>query len=165
MEQYAISDVWRFFNSSSKQFSFFPPVHGTFSRIDFFLINNKLLPSVTSCSYSPIVISDHATVTVDISLPVRSLSRSPWQFNSLLLTNPDFIKTIKSCINFFISTNVHSDVSAATIWETCKPYLWREIISYSAQQVKINREKSKCLSRALSDLQARCAENPNSDLL
>ena len=74
MEQNAASDAWRFFNPSTKQFSFFSPVHGTFSRIDFFLIDSKLLSSVTSYSYNPIVISDHA---------MRSLSRSPWRFNSL----------------------------------------------------------------------------------
>lgn len=35
MEQYAISDAWRFFNPSAEQFSFFSPVHGTFSQIRF----------------------------------------------------------------------------------------------------------------------------------
>lgn len=31
MEQYAVSDVWRFLKPTAKQFSFFSPVHGTFS--------------------------------------------------------------------------------------------------------------------------------------
>lgn len=80
MEQYAVVDAYRFLN---QQFSFFSPVHGTFSRIDYFLIDRKLLPSVSSCSYNPIVISDHVTVVIDISLPGRSMTRSPWHFNSL----------------------------------------------------------------------------------
>lgn len=74
MELYAVSDVW-------KQFSFFSPVHGTahgtFSRIDPFLIDNKLLSSVCTCFYSPIVISDHATIIVDISCPGVCFTRSP----------------------------------------------------------------------------------------
>ena len=65
MEQYAISDVWRFFNPGTRRFSFFSPVH----NIDLFLVDNKLLSSVKFCSYNPIVISDHATVVLDISLP------------------------------------------------------------------------------------------------
>lgn len=163
MEQYAVSDVWRFFNPVAKQFSFFSSVHGTFSRIDFFLLYNKLLYSVSSCSYSPIVISDHATVIVDISFPGRSLSRSPWRFNSLLLTDPDFIKTISSRIDLFISTNVSPAVSAATIWETCKAYLQGEVIYYSAYQKRITTEKSICLSSAISELQTRCVDSPDED--
>lgn len=31
MEQYKVSDVWRYFNPGTKQFSFFSPVHATFS--------------------------------------------------------------------------------------------------------------------------------------
>lgn len=73
MEQYAVSDVWRFFNPSDKQFSFFSPVHGTFTRIDLFLIDNKQLSSVNICFYSPIFISAHATIIVDISFLVCPL--------------------------------------------------------------------------------------------
>lgn len=122
MEQFAISDVWRFFNPSAKQFSFFPPIHNSFTGIDFFLTDNRLL---TSCSYSPIVISDHASVIMDISLPGRSVTRSPWHFNSFLLTDPDFINTISSRIDLFISTNMSSGVSASTVWKACKAYLAR----------------------------------------
>lgn len=155
MEQYAVSDVWRFFNPSDKQFSFFSPVHGTFTRIDLFLIDNKLLSSVNNCFYSPIVISDHATIIVDISFPGVSFTRSPWRFNSFLLTDPDFIKNIDSRIDLFISTNVNSDLSASTIWEACKAYLRGEIISYSAFQKKISLKKSISISRELADLQSR----------
>lgn len=91
MEQHSVSDVWRFFNPCDKQFSFFSLVHGSFSRTDYFLIDKKLLPFVKTCTYNPIVISDHAPVTMDISFPGSPSTRSPWRFNSLLLTDPDFI--------------------------------------------------------------------------
>lgn len=164
MEQYAISDPWRFFNPGIKQFSFFSPVHNTFSRIDMFLIDNKLLSSVKLCSYNPIVISDHATVILDVSFPGRPPSRAPWRFDSLLLSDDDFIRTINSQIDLFIATNVNIDVSAATIWETCKAFLRGEIISYSAHQRKIAREKSVALSKEISELQVKCAQSPDPDL-
>lgn len=164
MEQYAVSDAWRFFNPSTKQFSFFSPVHGTFSRIDFFLIDSKLLSSVMSCSYSPIVISDHATVVMDVSFPGRSLSRSPWRFNSLLLSDTNFINTINSRIDLFISTNVNPDISAAAIWESCKAYLRGEIISYSAYQRKIAMENKATLSKDIAELQSKCVDTPDAYL-
>lgn len=119
-----------FFYSSTKQFSFFSPVHHTFSRIDYFIFDNKLLPLISSCIYNTIVISDHAAVTYDLALPGLSMSRSPWRFNSL--NDSDFIAVIIDRIYLFISTNITPDVSAKTIWEACKAYLRGEIISYSA---------------------------------
>ncbi len=83
MDQYAVSDVWRFFNPSAKQFSFFLPVHQTFSRIDYFHCDNKLLPLIRDCTYNPIVILDHAAVIVDLSLPGGATSRSFWHLNSI----------------------------------------------------------------------------------
>ena len=163
MEQYAVSDAWCFFNPGTKHF-LFSPVHGTFSRIDFFLIDNKLLSSVTSYPYNPIVISDHAAVVMDVSLPGRSLSRSHWRFNLLLLSDTNFISTINSRIDLFISTNVSPDVSAAAIWESCKAYLRGEIISYSAYQKKIGREKKLSPYKDISELQLKCVDTPNADL-
>ncbi len=165
MEQYAVSDVWRFFNPSDKQFSFFSPVHGTFSRIDLFLIDNKLLSTVCTCFYSPIVISDHATVIMDISFPGVSLTRSPWRFNSFLLTDLDFIETINSHIDLFISTNVNPEMSASTIWEACKAFLRGEIISYSAFRKKNSAERGISISKDLMNLQSKCAAAPDPELI
>uniref|UniRef100_A0A673VV21 exodeoxyribonuclease III n=1 Tax=Salmo trutta TaxID=8032 RepID=A0A673VV21_SALTR len=47
MSEFAVSDPWRIF-------------HNTFTRIDYFLVDDRLLNSISSCSYNPIVVSDHA---------------------------------------------------------------------------------------------------------
>uniref|UniRef100_A0A3Q3A000 Reverse transcriptase domain-containing protein n=1 Tax=Kryptolebias marmoratus TaxID=37003 RepID=A0A3Q3A000_KRYMA len=165
MQQYAVSDVWRYFNPNTRKFSFFSPVHSTFSRIDFFLLDNKLLSSVRSCCYNPIVISDHSPVILDLSLPGRTASRPPWRFNSVLLNDSVFVKTMNDRLDLYVSTNITSDVSAATVWETCKAYLRGEIIAYSAYLRKTTTQKSLILSSAMSDLQAKCAESPAPDLI
>lgn len=164
MEQYKVSDVWRYFNPDAKQFSFFSPVHGTFSRIDFFLVDNNLLPIVNACSYTPIVISDHAPVLLDISLSGSPLSRSPWRFNSLLLSDTDFVKFMNERIDLYISTNATPDVTASTIWEACKAFLRGEIIAYTANKNKIASQKSQALYNSISELQIKCAQSPSDDL-
>ena len=40
MEEFSISDPWRFLNPSGRAYSFFSNVHHTFTRIDYFLIDN-----------------------------------------------------------------------------------------------------------------------------
>lgn len=49
--QLGLSDPWRFKNPQDKAFSLFSHVHRTFSRIDFFLLDNKLLNCINACTY------------------------------------------------------------------------------------------------------------------
>lgn len=62
MSEFAMSDL---FNPSGKAFSFFSTVHHTFMCIDYFLVDDRLLHTITSCSYNPIVVSDHGPVTME----------------------------------------------------------------------------------------------------
>jgi len=66
MSEFAITDPWRFFNPTGKVYSFFSHVHHTFTRIDYFMVDDRLLPSLSSCSYEATVISDHAPVVMSI---------------------------------------------------------------------------------------------------
>lgn len=52
MNQIGGTDPWRFHHPNEKQFSFYSPVHKTFTRIDYFFIDNALLPGVKSTQYS-----------------------------------------------------------------------------------------------------------------
>lgn len=110
------------------------------------------------------MISDHAPVVLDISLPGSPLFRSPWRFNSLLLNDTDFVKFMNERIDFYISTNVTPDVTASTIWEACEAFLRGEIIAYTANKNKIASQKSQALYNAISELQIKCAEAPSDDM-
>lgn len=51
ISQLGITDPWRFKNPHGRAYSFFSHVHHTFSRIDFFLLDNDLLHYVYACDY------------------------------------------------------------------------------------------------------------------
>lgn len=141
MNEFAMSDPWRFFNPTCKVYSFFSPVHHSFSRIDYFLVDNRILPSVSSCSYEPIVISDHAPVTVNIHFGGHAHSRTPWRFNTRLLSDDNFVGMISAQIDMFLSINKTPDISASLLWETLKAYIRGQIISYVNHENKQRREK------------------------
>lgn len=93
-----MSDPWRLFNDSGRRiFLFFPNVHHTPTWIDYFLLDNRLLSSVHSCSYDAIVISDHAPVILEIQFEDYSVARPACRLNTRLLSNENFVS--------FISTN------------------------------------------------------------
>ena len=55
-----VADAWRFQNPTARVYSFFSPVHGTYSRIDYFFLDKRLLSLIRKCEYQAIIISDHA---------------------------------------------------------------------------------------------------------
>lgn len=69
LSNFGISDAWRFLYPNKREYSFFSHVHHTFTRIDYFFIDNELLSRVQSCAYQGIVISDHAPVVLSLALP------------------------------------------------------------------------------------------------
>ena len=70
-------DPWRFRNPSSRQYSFYSHVHQTFSHIDYFFVDARLLPKVTNVAYHPIIVSDHSPVSIDIQISSDYLAIPP----------------------------------------------------------------------------------------
>ncbi len=64
MVQNGYIDQWKHLNPTVRKYSFYSCVHQSFSRIDYFFINNFLIPQVVNSEYLPIVISDHE-ITLD----------------------------------------------------------------------------------------------------
>ena len=94
-----LSDPRRSRFPSTKTYSFFSHRHHTYSRIDFFLLDNRLLSKVISCEYHSMVISDHAPTFVVISLPRSYTPSRQWRFNSQILSDDDAFKE-------FLTTNI-----------------------------------------------------------
>lgn len=109
-DQLGLSDPWRTMYPYTKAFSFFSHVHRSYSRIDFFLLDNRLLDNIQSCEYHSIVISDHSPVSLNINLSQGKLPVKPWRFNSHLLSEPKFKDFLTNQIKFFFDTNDTPDM-------------------------------------------------------
>lgn len=55
LRSYGLSDPWRIKNPTTKQFSFFSPVHHSYSRIDYFIVDDQLLPLISNSKYHSFV--------------------------------------------------------------------------------------------------------------
>lgn len=102
LKSYGVADVWCFHNSTARKYSFYSPVHKTYSRIDNFFLDNRLLPLVTKCNYDDIVISDHSPLTMTMRIPNTQSSYRPWRLNSLLLSEEAFTNFIAAEITLFL---------------------------------------------------------------
>lgn len=92
LNTYGMADTWRFRNPKSRSYSFYSPVHKTYSRIDYFFLDSQLLPLIRECEYQAIVISGHAPLLMTLCIPTTHSSYRPWRFNTLLLSDSGFVK-------------------------------------------------------------------------
>lgn len=99
-------DPWRFKNPSTHHFSFFSPVHQSYSRIDYFLLDQKLLPQVKHCEYEIIVIYDHAPHLLRLAFQHKSRAPS-CQFNNF--------HSYKTQTEQFVSINNNGEVSKGSL--------------------------------------------------
>lgn len=66
---------------------FFSQVHQTYSRVDYFVIDQKLLPMISQVEYVSIVISDRCPVLLKLPFPENKLPKRTWCLNSGLLAD------------------------------------------------------------------------------
>lgn len=160
-------DPWRFHNPHNKEHSFYSQMHQSFSRIDYYFIDAKLIPNVLTVNYHPIVISDHAPLSLDIHFPSQSRYPTSWRFNTLLLSDDKFNEFIEAKIDDFIAINQNErdPVSSSLLWESLKAYLRGQIISYSAHLYKSRKVKLQELSVSIANLDQQLATCPAPTLL
>lgn len=150
LNTYGIADVWRFHNPTSHAYSFFSAVHKTFSRIDYFFLDKKLLPLVVNCDYKAIVISDHSPVVISLRIPNVCSNYRQWRLNPLLLSDEEFVNFINSEIELFLRINQTPGMSALTVWESLKAYLRGQVISFCAKQKRATTER---LTKLINEIQ------------
>lgn len=159
-DQFGLLDPWRFLFPSSRTFSFFSPVHHSYSRIDFFLVDKSIVPFVSSSMYHSIVISDHAPSSFVLSLPTQHSSFKPWRLNTLLLADEEFITFLTKEINMYLELNDRHDISRSVLWEALKAYLRGKIISFSSYAKKQELSKLRNISEAINRLDEQYAISP-----
>uniref|UniRef100_A0A3B4A6U0 exodeoxyribonuclease III n=1 Tax=Periophthalmus magnuspinnatus TaxID=409849 RepID=A0A3B4A6U0_9GOBI len=154
-------DPWRFRNPTARQYSFYSHVHQTFSRIDYYFIDSRLIPKVSDVVYHPIIISDHSPVSLDIKILPGPRYSSQWRFNTSLLSDEIFCRLITDAIDDFITFNQSESepISNALLWESLKAYLQGQIISYSAHVKKLRVLNIQKLSADIKSIDQQLAEN------
>lgn len=96
LNDYALVDVWKRKNPSSSRGTFHRNLYS--ARLDYLFAPEYLLPSITAVQILPEPLSDHCTVTMDVS--INSTTRGPgyWRFDNRLLTDPAFVEKMKNHI-------------------------------------------------------------------
>ena len=153
MQSYNLVDIWRLLHPTTKDFSYFSTVHKSYSRIDFFLLDSKLLHSVIDCTYHNILISDHAPVSLSLDLN-QNRGEHSWHLNNALLKDEEFCTYLSDKIEIYLNTNDVGDVDDSTLWEAMKAVLRGHIISYEIAEKKKSKQRLTEIDDQLTKLEA-----------
>lgn len=164
LQTYGVVDAWRYRNPASRQYSFFSPVDNSYSRIDYFLLDKKLLPLLRSSDYEGIVISDHSPVIMTLCFPDNEVPQRTWRLNPHLLSDEDFVNFLAVQIDFFLETNQSPDTSHGNLWETMKAYLRGQVISYTTNMNRKRSARINELITLISDVDRQNSEAPSAVL-
>lgn len=164
MDQFGYVDPWRSLHPLARQYSFFSHRHRSFSRIDYFIIDKTVLPSVISVQYSPITVSDHSTVIMDLHFDSKPKGFKFWRLDPLLLADAAFCSYVSESITYFCETNQNAETSASLLWETLKAFLRGRIISYTSHANKTRRTRQRELEESIFDLDGLLSSSPTADL-
>ncbi len=164
LKTYGVADVWRFRNPTSRAYSYFSPVHKTYSRIDYFFLDKRILHLTKECDYGAMVISDHGPSIMKMCIPNTQSAYRPWRFNPLLLSEDKFIKFISSEIKMFLDINQTPGMSSSIVWESLKAYLRGQIISYCANKKRASTERIKKLADEILEFDRLYSYSPSPDI-
>lgn len=160
-KQIGLSDPWRSKFPTSKVFSFFSHVHHSYSRINFFLLDNRMMHSVSSCDYHSIVISDHAPTSLDLMFPQARTYFKHWRFSSHLLSDNNFKDFLASHTKIYFEINDDVSISSNTLWEAFKACIRGQIISYVCQLRRFENSRMAEISDQLSKLDLQYSSTPS----
>lgn len=130
-------------------------------KIDYLLLSQSIAENVIDCKIHNIIISDHAPISVLLSLSVNNHKNKQWRFNNSLLKDEVFVSLIRERITEYINDNLRSVPSIQTVWEAFKVTCRGWIISYSTAKKKRMMMKKNSLISDLKTLEAQHMLDPN----
>lgn len=142
-------------NPSGRDYSFYSPVHNSYSRINY----AKLALFTVNATYQSIVILDHSPFTFSFRLDQIDKPHSAWRLNPHLLTVKKFWEYLKTLISLYFEMNDIPGTSLSILWEAFKAFIRGCIIYFEASKRKENKARLKELETRIKLLDKENAQS------
>lgn len=139
MDQLSLVDIWHHLHPRENDFTFMSQVHGSYSRLDMFLISGTNLYRTTECNIEPTTTSDHAPVTLNMKIGPSKQSKY-WRLNVSLLNDEPIQQEIRKDLIDYFTSNDNGTVSSSILWEGAKAVMRGNLIAISSRIKKLKLE-------------------------
>lgn len=147
-----LMDVWRLLHPKEKDFSHFSTTHHSYSRIDNIFLDHFHLPFLQSAHIGTATISDHAPVSMTLTMPSLARRSNNWKLNDSLLTNEAEVSILSSYLSQYFKENKPSDTSPSIVWEAHKATIRGRFIELGARKKREHGRRLEQVLQQIADL-------------
>ena len=157
-----LNDVWRTKNINTSQFTWRRKNSFERSRIDYWLLNEDIIPSISSCDIRPALIqyTDHLAISLKLCLK-NNRGTGTWKFNNSLLDDETFTKNLNLFIDTFNNNLQYMDADPQIVWEILKIEIKEFTLKHSKQKAKARNSYLSSLEKEISILQTETNVDKN----
>ena len=158
-EEFNLTDIWRILNPESQRYTWRRRKPEIQCRLDFFLISSSLICDTNLADIAPGYKTDHSIILLEIALHQNPRGRGFWKLNSSLLTDEQYLESIKTAI-LQTKTEYMSDnsVNPALLWEMIKMNVREKSISYAIAKTSKTKSREDALYKGIADLEREIDE-------
>ena len=144
LEEMDLTDIYRAFHPKEAKYTFFPSVHGTFSKIDHMIGHKPSLKKFKKIEIISRIFSEHRGLKLETNPKGRKPKHSKsWRLNSMLLKNEWDKNEITEEIKNFLETNDNELKTIQNLWDTAKAVLRVNFIAIQAHLKRYKHFKHK----------------------
>jgi hypothetical protein len=126
-----LANIYRIFNPTAAQYTFFSAAHGTFSKIEYILGHKASLSEYKKIKIIPCILSDHNALKLEINNKNSSKKHANnWKLNNTLLNYQWVIDEIKEEIKRFLKVNENENNTHQNLWNHSKGSPERKVYSH-----------------------------------
>lgn len=133
IHSHSLVDIWRELNPFTKDYTHFPALHCTCSRIDHIFLSATAIPCISKSLIRDSPLSDNALVLMYISKPQGPHGFFKWCINEALLSDPIQTMILSKELETIFDTNDTEGISPVTLWATNKAIIRGKLIQITSQ--------------------------------
>uniref|UniRef100_A0A803TR72 Reverse transcriptase domain-containing protein n=1 Tax=Anolis carolinensis TaxID=28377 RepID=A0A803TR72_ANOCA len=157
-EEFALQDLWRFFNPVKRDYTFFSYRHNSWSRIDMAWVSNSIITNISEIKILPRDRSDHSPIEI---LFKHKPKQPKWRMDDNLIKKEADISRYKKLTREYFEMNALPETKRQTVWDAYKAVIRGLLIQQKAKMNKQKYRKSKELEKAIESNEKLLKINPN----
>lgn len=152
IEEMGLVDIWRHFNSTVRNYTYYSSPHETYSRIDYFLSFGTDMNKIQECHIGSVDVSDHCPLYLSVNLTQRRKIIN-WKLNSSILNESTCEQLTKDIVEY-LEFNDKDELPPPILWDACKAVMRGKIIAITSNIKKFKVARLQKLQSELLQLEA-----------
>ncbi|KAJ1208846.1 hypothetical protein NDU88_004229 [Pleurodeles waltl] len=154
-------DCWRIQHPKDKEYTFLSTVHGTQSRLDYFLVSHTVIPHIQDTCILDSGLSDHSPILIRIQVGLSFSGRKPWRLAVHRYRSPQGKEQLKAHVTTYMAENSGTVSSKRILWAAAKATLRGNMMRDAALANKDRIARQTTLETTIRDLTKQYTAQPS----